>query len=103
MSPQDPAPARAEDASTAFVALVAELQQAIVQLSVAVRSHLAEMQRAPPEEKHARESHRMALGLTARNLAAATEGLNEAFGALRASSRTLAQLLSQTEVATKNP
>lgn len=102
MLPQDLAPSRAEDPSTTLACLVAELQQAVVELSVAVRSHLGEMQRIPSEEKYAQESHRLALGLTTRNLATATERLNEAFGDLRAESRRLAQLLIRVEAPTKN-
>ncbi|HEV7457310.1 MAG TPA: hypothetical protein VGN96_11105 [Roseococcus sp.] len=69
---------------------------------MAVRSHLAEMQRTPPAGKHEQEAHRQAVALTGRNVGTATEKLNEAFGALRDESRGLAQLLSQMENRTTN-
>lgn len=103
MSPQEPAPSRAENPSITFVSLVADLQHVVVELSVAVRSHLGEMQRIPRQGKHHQEAHRQAVALTGRNVSTATDKLNEAFGAMRDESRRLAQLLSRMEDRSTNP
>lgn len=97
MLPEDPAPSRVEYPSAVFGGLIAELQNSVVQVSLATRAHLGELQRVPPEGRHHKESHRLALAQTSRALAAATEGLNEAFAAMRDESRHLARLLMQTE------
>lgn len=97
MSPDNSAPIGASYPSDVFIDLVAELQFAIVAISVAARCHLAEMKRVPPAGKHHQEAHRQALALTARNLAAATEALNEAFASMRDESRPMARLLTQAE------
>jgi len=80
-----------------FVAQLAELQFAIVAISVVARSHLAELARVPPQGKHFAEAHKLALRMTARDLAAAVDTLNEKFAATRADSRETARLIARAE------
>lgn len=97
MSPDNSAPIGASYPSDLFVGLLAEVQLGIVRVSIASRGHLAELERIPGKGRHGQEAHRLAIGLTARDLKAATEALDAAFAALREESRGFARIISSQE------
>lgn len=97
MSSQEHAPARVEYPSSRFAGLVAELQVAIVELSLAVGAHLAELRRTPPEGTHHREAHRLGLAHTARALEAANAALNSVFAEMRQETRDFGRLIRSAE------
>lgn len=98
MSHQTDAQPCALEVSLHYVSLISDVQTAIVELSVAVRSHLAEMQRVAPGQPYHQEAHREAVALTALRLAETTDALNEAFAPLRHDTRRLGRLIREAAI-----
>lgn len=76
---------------------LADVQLAMVRLSVAVRSHLTEMDRPAPAGKHHQEAKDLAVVLTARELKDAEDALHKAFAPLRDQGRRMHHLMISGE------
>lgn len=98
MSNNDRADSRAPiETSILVMGQLADVQQAMVRLSVAVRSHLSELEQPVPEGRHHQEAKDMAIAMTARDLAAANEALHLAFSPIRDQGRRMHHLMIKGE------
>ena len=98
MSNNDRAEPRAPfETSILVMGQLADVQLALVRLSVAVRSHLAEMDRPAPAGTHHQEAKDMAVAMTARELKSAEEALHHAFAPLRDQGRRMHRLMIRGE------
>ena len=99
MSTEDSGGAHASpDTRVNIVILLVELQAAIVRLSVAAHAHLGALQRRAGPTRHHQELKECALELTARELEAATNALNDAFAPLRDQRRNLAFMQGRARI-----